>query len=391
MSLQQSRKGGRRLESIARYARGANLSIIKLLSFRRPLARERQNTRQREISIIAFPRHGSPYVELFYSALHRHGANASAGVFEWRWLLRNLRAVDYVHLHWPHQFYQASSRGECLLDFARFLFFIILARLRRLHVIWTVHNLYPHEHCILPRLDLFVRYVLVRFCAAFLVHGSSAEDAVIRAFPKVRGRTIIIDHGHFLDVYPNKVAKSYARATLGLREEEYAFLFIGAGRPYKNLGYLIDQFNRIQGDICLLIAGDFVDSRYHEEIKAKIDTSPGRVFLHAGFIPDDQIGVFLNACDAVVAPYRDILTSGTAMLAMSFGRPLIAPALGFLRDAVRSDSGILYDPAEPDALYDSMTKAMVTRFDPDAIQSAAAGHDWGRSAEHLVAALCKLR
>jgi glycosyltransferase involved in cell wall biosynthesis len=39
-----------------------------------------------------------------------------------------------------------------------------------------------------------------------------------------------------------------------------------------------------------------------------------------------------RAADLVVLPYRETLNSGTAMLALSFDRPVLAPALGALSE-----------------------------------------------------------
>ncbi len=60
-------------------------------------------------------------------------------------------------------------------------------------------------------------------------------------------------------------------------------------------------------------------------------------------IPDDQMQVYLRAADAVVLPYRDVLSSGSAILAMTFGQPVIAPAIGCLPESLGSEGTILYD------------------------------------------------
>jgi len=55
----------------------------------------------------------------------------------------------------------------------------------------------------------------------------------------------------------------------------------------------------------------------------------------------------LGDADAVVLPFRDILTSGSAILALSHGRPVIAPALGCLPGTLPSDATFLYDADAP--------------------------------------------
>jgi glycosyltransferase involved in cell wall biosynthesis len=45
-------------------------------------------------------------------------------------------------------------------------------------------------------------------------------------------------------------------------------------------------------------------------------------------VPDDDIQRYLRAADLVVLPFRDITNSGSALLALSFDRPVLVPALG---------------------------------------------------------------
>ena len=72
--------------------------------------------------------------------------------------------------------------------------------------------------------------------------------------------------------------------------------------------------------------------------------------LALGAVPDDRMQVYLRAADAVVLPYRDVLTSGSAILAMTFGQPVIAPAIGCLPESLGSEGTILYDADAPDGL-----------------------------------------
>ena len=59
----------------------------------------------------------------------------------------------------------------------------------------------------------------------------------------------------------------------------------------------------------------------------------------------------------MVFPYRDILTSGGILLAMSFGKAIIAPMLGCIIDTLDYSSSILYDTGEQDGLLKAMRKA----------------------------------
>ena len=90
-------------------------------------------------------------------------------------------------------------------------------------------------------------------------------------------------------------------------------------------------------------------------------------------IQNDELQLYLNAADFVVLPYEQILTSGSAVLAFSFARPIIAPALGGLRDLVQDNvNGFLYDPLAEGALLGALKRAAATSNDDRAAMSDAA-------------------
>jgi beta-1,4-mannosyltransferase len=89
------------------------------------------------------------------------------------------------------------------------------------------------------------------------------------------------------------------------------------------------------------------------------------VRTHLRFVPDADVQRFLKAADFVVLPYRDVLTSGGALLALSFGRPLVVPRRGCLAELERERCAIAYNPDDPGALRAALaTAAAVTDLEP---------------------------
>ena len=60
------------------------------------------------------------------------------------------------------------------------------------------------------------------------------------------------------------------------------------------------------------------------------------------FIPENEVQLFFNASDIVVLPYKKILTSGSALLALSFGNYILAPASGNILDIMDERIGYFY-------------------------------------------------
>lgn len=339
---------------------------------------------------MAFPREGNSYSECFYPPLEAIGVTIYQGEFSGRWLLKHLRNIDFVHIHWPSFFYNDSQRHKSLRKFVLFLFFLALVRWRGARLIWTIHNLYPHEPSIIPQLDLLARRLVVGMGSLFFVHGSAAEADVLLEFPSLAGRTVLIQHGHFVGYYPDTLTRSAARAKLGLAENDFVFLFIGLCKPYKNLEFLISQFEQLPGNPVLLIAGKFQDPAYEAAIRAAISRSSGRIILHSGFVRNEDMQIYLRACNAVVTPYTEILSSGSAILALSFARPVIAPAIGALKDLIVEGCGVLYDPSKTGSLRESMRAAMDAKFDEAYITAEALKLDWRKTANIVVNGLTGL-
>src|SRR6267154_2040209 len=80
-------------------------------------------------------------------------------------------------------------------------------------------------------------------------------------------------------------------------------------------------------------------------------------------------------------------TSGSAMLAISFGRPVVAPRLGHLQDVVNPDCGVLYDPSKEEGLTRAMQDVQDRRFDDVLILQHARSFEWRDAAMKTISAL----
>ena len=68
--------------------------------------------------------------------------------------------------------------------------------------------------------------------------------------------------------------------------------------------------------------------------------------------------LYMNSADVMVFPYRDILTSGGIIMAMSFGKAIIAPYLGCISDTLDSSGSFLYDTSDKNGLLKAMREAV---------------------------------
>ncbi len=262
---------------------------------------------------------------------------------------------DVVHLHWlPLVAWREMRALRCLV----FLIRLVMLRMRGIPLIWTVHNLVPHEsrH---PRLDWLLARTVARLSNGMIVHGQSAKQQAVDTWGlHDASRFAVVPHGNYTDNYPNTVSRAAARKSLAIDDSKLVFLFLGAVRPYKGILELIEAFRQLPADRTMLfIAGQPLNDDFSEKIKAAV-AELENVRFHPGFVAEDQVQVYMNAADVAVLPYQHVLSSGAALLVMSFGRPCVAPAVGCLADVLDPSGAFLYDPACETGLLANMRQAV---------------------------------
>jgi glycosyltransferase involved in cell wall biosynthesis len=223
-------------------------------------------------------------------------------------------------------------------------------------IVWTVHNLKNHENRHV-RLEIFFTSLLSRVCNAIIAHCETAKREIQRVFGVKNGDKIaVIPIGNYLNYYDNTISQDEARKRLGLSSSDLVFLFIGLIRPYRGIPELIEAFQQLNtNDAKLIIAGRPNNSYTAEQIKEKAKGN-GNIQLRLEFIPDDEIQVYMNAADVVVLPYRDVFTSSGIILAMSFAKAVIAPAIGCIPDTLDEFGSLLYEPNEKDGLLKALSQ-----------------------------------
>ena len=338
------------------------------------------------MKLFAFPKSKYIYNELLYEELESTGVEVVEGIFSGRWLFRHAVRGDVAHLHWPSFEYAAPRAPALLYRFVRWALILLLLRARGIRVFWSAHNILPHDRSTIGLLDTLGRRLLIRMSEVIFVHGRHAAIRLLEVFPAATSKLRIVPHGHFIGYYPVSGDQRSARDALSLPQESYVYLFVGLCKPYKNLEGLIEAFRRIEGNAVLLIAGKFQSRSYEDMIRKHAEVDP-RVMLCPGFIPDPDLHRFLLASDVVVAPYLETLTSGTAMLAMSFGRPIVSVALGHLLDVVTPDVGELYDPEQNCSLHRALEQVRRRKFDESAILEHARSFTYEEAARVLAACI----
>ncbi len=268
--------------------------------------------------------------------------------------LRTLRALvrgrgpAIAHIHWPH--------GTYMDDYARYpfvIFHLLLYRLLRNNVIWTVHELefYETRYALLDR---FMVRLLMAICRRLIVH-SDYSATLVRERYGFKREIVTLRHPSFIECYPNDIAPPVARARLQLAATTTVYLFLGHIKPYKGVESLIEAFKRTGGHTVLMIVGQPFDAKTAVRIRSMAADDP-RIRLVLEYVPDEDVQIYMQASDVVVFPFRKMHTSGSVLLAMSFGKPVVVPAMAAIPEYVDDRCAVLFDPNDTDGLRQSLVR-----------------------------------
>jgi len=316
------------------------------------------------MKILVFPAYTNPYQTLLYRAMaaarpdlevfySRHHRTLGSLPLLTSMISKRVQGYRLLHIHWPSFW---LSRGEAFSKHGASLLLpvtIYLAKLLGFRLVWTVHNVLPHEPQALNDVKA-ARFLSRSVDAKIVLSPSTIED--MRCYGLDLDRLWVIPHGNYFGVYPDTISRSAARDRLDVGDEEILVLFFGQVRPYKGVSDLLDAFDGLQCPAAkLLLAGRIPDVALRREIRDA--TKNSNVIAHEGHVNDEDVAVYFRASDVVCLPYRTITNSGSALLALSFARPIIAPRSGSLSE-LPSSVGYLYDPLSPGALSRSLADAI---------------------------------
>ena len=266
---------------------------------------------------------------------------------------------DILHIHWTYPFLVAKSRLGTVAKSIKFMCELSLLRLFGIKIIWTVHNIVDHEGRF-KSTELFFNKLLIRLCNKLIVHCPSAKVEITEIYGKDDSSIVVIPHGNYIGLYDNTITSADARDILHLNAEDKVFLYFGQIRPYKGIPELIDAFKRLNSKQCKLL---IVGKPLNDEIAADIQNScidNGNIRNILKFVPDDDIQIYMNVADVVVLPFKDILTSGSAILSMSFGKSIIVPMYGCMSDTLDNKGSFLFSKTEEDGLFKTMQHVLST-------------------------------
>jgi beta-1,4-mannosyltransferase len=299
----------------------------------------------------------NPYLDLLYASMpgwiHPCRMRVRRELLE---LVRGGKPA-LLHLHFFDELCQRPGRAATAARTLGFLGLLRLLGARGVPLVWTAHNAMPHE-TFHERWAARAYASVARQSAAIIAHSHAAAHELTMRYAPPRP-PFVVPHGNYVGLAGPAIPRCEARRALGLDEDLPVLLALGTLRPYKGLESLLDAFAALPpGTAQLLIAGGAKVPSYAAALARQVERTPG-ARLVPRHLPEAELPLYLGAAGLVILPYRHLLTSGILLWAMSYARPVVAPAFGAVAELVRDgQEGFLYPPTDPAALPAALERAL---------------------------------
>jgi glycosyltransferase involved in cell wall biosynthesis len=199
----------------------------------------------------------------------------------------------------------------------------------RTKFVWVVHNLEPHDGGSMK--SGLTSRLFLRLLNGVILLSRYSRDELHRLYRQTRSLPALVTvHGRYepLTGPPGNFVAAERRNRL---------LFFGMIRNYKNVDRLVAEACKVElAPFSLTVTGVCQD----EDLECRIRAAAGEdmridLDIRNGFVPDEELERVIDAHDAVVLPYRNILNSGVALHALGRNKPILAPRIGSLPELQR--------------------------------------------------------
>ncbi len=198
------------------------------------------------------------------------------------------------------------------------------------------------------------RTIYRQFVRVF-VHHESNRTAFLSAFDLPPERVVAIPHGNeevFAEVRDPSCTAESLRRRLGLTADTPVVLLFGTLAGYKGCDALIEAFTAVVERVPnarLVIAGypaPGFDLAGHRALAARLGLADVVTFV-PGYIETPHTAAWMDLATVVALPYHTIFQSGAAMLAQTFGVPVVATRVGSMAESIRDgETGLIVPPGD---------------------------------------------
>lgn len=257
------------------------------------------------------------------------------------WLVKKYRP-GVIHIQWIR---------VPILDLS---FYRFIKRHYKLKIVFTAHNVVPHESN--SREDkLYGRFYSI--VDSIIVHENRSKDLLQKSFDVKPDSITVIRHGVLdLPTDPGLVQKEYDDIVIthSIPPNAIVFASLGLQSYYKGVDVLINLWNKHAKEFeelsChLVIAGSFNGLSTGAIIKND------NVHVENSYVSDERLKAYMKRSNVVLLPYREISQSGLLLTAIASKTPFLVTDVGGISEPLSiADVGWMISHCDEDLLYQKM-------------------------------------
>jgi|GEM_PF-1908646 len=346
-----------------------NKFVNKILSPGRAVtgwAREKFSVLGREkpiVRVLMYPAaEQNPYLIVTKDHLERLGAEVTMlHDLDSSELLRQAARHDILHIYNIQEYQGTSASSETISQISNFYKRVgrmWFTKRMGLKVFWTLYN-EPKGNYASEWLEKVGRKWMFSQADRIIAPSLATRRVMRDLYPDLtESKVIHLPHHNFDNYFPRQVNRKQALDHLGIKPKGKVFICFGGIHPYKGLADVIPLFGKHSlRDHTLIVAGSPSNKHYASTIEG-LCSRYDNVHAFLRYIPRDDVQYYLQAADIFVMPYKDVLNSGSTMLALSFGKPVVAPNMGMIPEILNPACSVLFDSAGSSQLRQAMVKSL---------------------------------
>ncbi len=284
---------------------------------------------------FAFP--ATDYLYLLYSSFLMKESliriHSISAIGHFRFLVAQLLGKKPIlHYHWL-EFQDLKSLIGIIYKLKMIFFYKLLGG----KLIWTIHNIIPHDKKWLG-LHQKMHIWMADKADAILVHSKTIIPEVIDYYSAKSDKIYVVKHPEFpATIIDRENAIEHLNSKYGtnLSSNDLIIGSFGAISSYKGLHELVELLDQMD------FKGKYLLFGYVKKGQVKLHKSLSDFaqkhdwFIYRPtFISEEDIPYLMSAFDYAVFNFSEISTSGGVEMALSYKRKIIAPAKGTLIDFI---------------------------------------------------------
>lgn len=180
----------------------------------------------------------------------------------------------------------------------------------------------------------------------------------------------VIEHPNYNTIVDQNVSKEQARKHLNIDPQEIVFFSFGKIRKQEEESNLIKGFLGLSLSNKKLIICNSLFSRKKPSMRQQPVKRIKYILKEKKFIKnrisfgkqnisDQELNQYIVASDVIISPRVDTLNSGVIYLAYSYGKPVIGPNIGNIKENLQKLNNPMFQPNEIISYANAMEKAFL--------------------------------